>query len=189
MSCFNDKARNFKEFPLWLCGLRTLQSVHENGVSIPGLVRWIKDPLFFFFLVFRASLEAYGGPQARGQIGDTAASLQHIAAAMRAMSGVCELHHNSRQCGILNPLREPRDWTCNLMVPGWICFCCAMTGTPGSTFFFVRKKMKARNFKMIGALTSRYIPSFPHHFFPLIMTSIDHTEEKSVTGQWVTECE
>ena len=63
----------------------------------------------------------------------------NTAAAMRAMSGVCELHHNSRQCGILNPLREPRDWTCNLMVPGWICFCCAMTGTPGSTFFCKKK--------------------------------------------------
>ena len=31
---------------------------------------------------------------------------------------------------ILNPLREARDGTRNLMVTSWICFCCTTTGTP-----------------------------------------------------------
>ena len=36
------------------------------------------------------------------------------------LSRVCNIHHNSRQCQILNPLREARDQTCNLMVPSRI---------------------------------------------------------------------
>ena len=32
--------------------------------------------------------------------------------------------------GILNPLREARDRTCNLMVTSQICFRCATTGIP-----------------------------------------------------------
>ena len=45
-------------------------------------------------------------------------------------SYVCDLHHSSWQCQILNPLSEARDRTCNLMVPSQIHFCCATTGTP-----------------------------------------------------------
>ena len=51
-------------------------------------------------------------------------------------SHICNLHHSSRQCQILNPLIEARDWTCNLMVPSQICFHCATTGTP--IFSFLR---------------------------------------------------
>ena len=39
-------------------------------------------------------------------------------------SHVCDLHHSSWQRQILNPLREARDRTCNLMVPSRIHFCC-----------------------------------------------------------------
>ena len=31
------------QFPLWLRGLRTLQSVGEDVGSIPGLAQWVKD--------------------------------------------------------------------------------------------------------------------------------------------------
>ena len=36
------------------------------------------------------------------------------------LSLVCDLHHSSRQCRILNPLRKARDRTRNLMVPSRI---------------------------------------------------------------------
>ena len=52
------------------------------------------------------------------------------AIATRDLSHVCNLHHSSRQCQILNPLSEARDQTCNLMVPNLIHFCSATTGTP-----------------------------------------------------------
>ena len=38
------------------------------------------------------------------------------AAAMQDPSHVCNLHHSSRQCSILNPLSKARDQTCVLMV-------------------------------------------------------------------------
>ena len=39
-------------------------------------------------------------------------------------SRVCDQHHSSQQCQILNPLSEARDQTCNLVVPSWISFRC-----------------------------------------------------------------
>ena len=50
--------------------------------------------------------------------------------AMPDPSHVCDLHHSSPQCQILNPLSEARDWTRKLMVPSRICLHCATTGTP-----------------------------------------------------------
>ena len=44
------------------------------------------------------------------------------------LSHVCNLHHSSRQRQILNPLREAKDRTRDLMVPSRIHFCCTMTG-------------------------------------------------------------
>ena len=45
-------------------------------------------------------------------------------------SYICDLHHSSQQHWILNPLREVRDRTHNLMVTSWICFRWDTTGTP-----------------------------------------------------------
>ena len=49
---------------------------------------------------------------------------------MPDLSQVCDLHHSSRQCKILNPLSEARNWTCVLMDPSQIRFWCTTTGTP-----------------------------------------------------------
>ena len=62
------------------------------------------------------------------------------ATAMRDLSHVCNLHHRSQQCWILNPLCKARDRTHNLMVPSGIRFHCAMMGTPFFTFFNGWKK-------------------------------------------------
>ena len=35
-------------------------------------------------------------------------------------SCICDLHHSSQQCWILNPLSKARDQTGNLLVPSWI---------------------------------------------------------------------
>ena len=52
------------------------------------------------------------------------------AAAPGVTSRVCDLHHSSRRCWILNPLSEARDQTHNLMIPSQIRFHCTTMGTP-----------------------------------------------------------
>ena len=69
--------------------------------------------LFVCFL--RATPVTYGGSQARGSIGATAARLRH----------------SPQQRRILNLVSEARDQTRNLMVPSRIRFHCATMGTPG----------------------------------------------------------
>ena len=53
-----------------------------------------------------------------------------IATATWNLSCICNLHHSSWQCWILNPLSKARDGTHNLVFPSWICFCCTKMGTP-----------------------------------------------------------
>ena len=96
---------------------------------------------YFIFCLFRAALKAYGSSRARGQIRAVAASLPTaVALAIQDPSWVCDLHHSSRQCQILNPLSDARDWTCNLMVPRRSHFCWATMGTPTYTQIFFSSK-------------------------------------------------
>ena len=63
----------------------------------------------FVFLPFSwAAPKAYGGSQAKGLIGAVAAGLA-TAKATQDPSRVCNLHHGSWQCLILNPLSKARD--------------------------------------------------------------------------------
>ena len=66
-------------------------------------------------MLFRATLMAYGGSQ--------------------NLSRVCDLHHSSWQCQILNPLSGARYQTGNLVVPSQICFHCTTMGTLISDFY------------------------------------------------------
>ena len=57
-----------------------------------------------FCLFSRATPAAYGGSQARGLIRAVA-----YARAIATPRRICDLHHSSRQCWILNPLSKARD--------------------------------------------------------------------------------
>ena len=70
-----------------------------------------------------------GGSQARGWIRVVLRAYATAIATPDPSRG-CDLHHSSWQRQIPNPPSKARDRTCNLMVPCWICFHCAMTGTP-----------------------------------------------------------
>ena len=100
-----------------------------------GVFRWGQVSLIcvFFFWLFRVTLVAYGGAQARGLIRSTATSLRHNHS--NAGSEPCLLP-TPQQLWILSPLSEARDRTCNLMVPSRIHFCCATMGTPNLCLFF-----------------------------------------------------
>ena len=72
------------------------------------------------FLPFLGPLPAaYGGSQARGPVGAVATSLCH-SQSNTGSECICDLHHSSRQCQILNPLSKGRDRTHNSIVPSWV---------------------------------------------------------------------
>ena len=86
----------------------TATSGYVQGLCLPFYSTW-HTVLFvcFVFCLFRAATMAYGGSQARGQIGAVAASL----------------HHSSQQHRILSPLSEARDGTRVLMDTSEIHYC------------------------------------------------------------------
>ena len=73
----------------------------------------------FFFFLFRAIPAAYGSSQGRGRIGAVAARPHH-SHSNAGSKPVCDLHHNSWQHWILNPLNEARDRTCILVNTFWV---------------------------------------------------------------------
>ena len=56
------------------------------------------------------------------------------ATAMQDASHICDLHHRSWSCWILNPLIRARDWTCNLMGSSRDCYHWATTGILNRVF-------------------------------------------------------
>ena len=80
-------------------------------------------------ILFRASPTAYGGSQARGQVGATAASL-HQRCSNAGSEPHLDLHHKLQQHWIPDPLSEATDWTQILMDTSLIRFPCATLGTP-----------------------------------------------------------
>ena len=82
---------------------------------------------FFFF--FRAAPAPYGGSRLGVKL-ELQLPAYIAATAAQDPTRVCDLHHSSRQCQILNPLSEAGDGTRNLMVPSPIHFHCATMRTP-----------------------------------------------------------
>ena len=79
-------------------------------------------------------------------------------------SCVFNLFHSSRQRQILNCLIEVRDRTCILTDTGWICFCCATTGTPG-TFIFKYEWSSTFFVSAFGLLALLHIVTYPQTAF------------------------
>ena len=78
------------------------------------------DDMFFFFFYFLGlhpqHMEVPNlGVQSELQLPATATATTTL-----DLSSVCNLHHSSWQCQILNPLSEARDRTCILMETSWV---------------------------------------------------------------------
>jgi len=112
----------------------------EQGRSLVAQDAFQRDPpgfkipkmhsFFFFFGLFRAIPVASGGSQARGLIRAAAASLHHghsNAGSEPHLQPIAPTaiatysNHSSRQCQILNPLRDARNRTCVLMDASQVC--------------------------------------------------------------------
>ena len=89
------------------------------------------NQIFFFFCLFRTAPVA---PRLGVEL-----ELQPLACAtataMPDLSHICDLHHSSRQCWSLNPLREAMDWTRILMDTSRICFHWVTTGSPNIIWY------------------------------------------------------
>ena len=79
------------------------------------------------FVFLRPVPAAHGISQARGQ-------LLAYATATQDPSCVCDLHHSSQQCRILNPRSEARDQTHVLMGTSWVRYPWGTRGTPSFLF-------------------------------------------------------
>ena len=89
--------------------------------------------LLLFFCLLRATPVAYGGSQAKGLIGATAAGLRQSHSNTRSEPRL-QPTTQLTACRILKPLSEARDRTHNPIVPSQIRFHCAMTGAPTLSF-------------------------------------------------------
>ena len=96
---------------------------------------------FSFFGFFRAKLVAYGSSEARGRNG---AGLRHGHSNVRSKP---RLQPTPQLTAELNPLKEARDRTHNLMVPSWIPSHCATMGTPMdfSTWIYTSLKTSVKS--------------------------------------------
>ena len=137
---------------LWLCSFLILEVIN---CSLLSLIRWpsvfydigllkelglgVLNQVYcyccccFVFCLFRAEPAACGGSQT-GVESELWPLAYTTATATWDPSPICDLHHSSQQRQIPNPLGETRDQTHNLVVPGWICFCGTVMGTPTVVF-------------------------------------------------------
>ena len=90
---------------------------------------------FFLFFLFRASLQHIEVP-GLGVKSELQLLAYSTATATQDLSRICNLHHSSRQCWILNPMSEVRDRTHIVMDPSWIHNHWAMTELLYHRFFY-----------------------------------------------------
>ena len=118
---------------LWRC-LTVLDSSNFHVSFRISLCISVKTPAgilfyFVFFWLFRATSQHMDVPRLGVEL-----ELQLLAYATATatwdLSHVCDLHHSSQQCWILNPLSEVRDRTCVLMNTSRVRYHWATTGTP-----------------------------------------------------------
>ena len=102
--------------------------------------------------------------------------------AMPDPSRICDLHHSSQQCQILNPLSEARDQAWNLMVPHPICFHCATIGNSYTWYF----KNSVCNFTPTWWIIKHFLGSFLPFFLDCCLHSLtlDETWTCSSTSKW-----
>ena len=79
------------------------------------------------------------------------------------LSLVCDLHHSSWQHRILNPLKEARDQTRNLIVPSRSCFRCVMLGTPPFASFYLLSQELISSFQSKLGIPAFSVRSLPKH--------------------------
>ena len=79
--------------------------------------------MYLLISLFRAAPGAYGSFQAKGSNQSYSCWPIPQPQKMPNLSCVCNLHHSSQQCRILNSLSKARDLTHIFMDTSWIHYC------------------------------------------------------------------
>ena len=79
------------------------------------------DTIFFFFFFFLGLLLRHMDVRRLGVESELQQPAHTTATATWDLSLVCDLHHNSRQCRLLNTVSKARDRTHFLMDTSWVC--------------------------------------------------------------------
>jgi len=90
---------------------------------------------YYFFFLLGPLLQHMGVPRL-GVESELQLPAYATATATWDLRCVCDPHHSSRQCQILNPLSKARDQTCILMDPRWFVNHWDMKGTPRHLNFY-----------------------------------------------------
>ena len=106
-------------------------------LSAEGLIFQCYDLLLYLSAASIFSFSGFLGPHLRhmevpklGVESEPPPPAYTTATATRDLSRLCDLHHSSQQCQILNPrMSEARDQTCILLDPSQVHFHLATTGT------------------------------------------------------------
>ena len=107
-----------------------LQHAAGEGATETKQLNIIPDlrfPFFFFFVFLGQHLQHMEVPRLVVQ-SELQLPAYTTATAVWDPSRICNLHHGSQQCRILNPLSKAGDRTRNLMDSGRVHYCCATKG-------------------------------------------------------------
>jgi len=105
-----------------------------------GILVVLLFALSFLFVFLGPQPGAYENSLARDPIGAVTPAYS-TATATPDLSCVCNLHHSSQQCQILNLLSKTRDWTCILMDASHVHFHWTRMGTPPVFSFYLQSNL------------------------------------------------
>ena len=108
-----DTSHTFVDFTVWCMSSKSFTSIIETFPYKINLHSFFSFSFLFFFL-FRTAPAAYGSFQNRGWI-RAAVAAYTTNTAIQDPSSICNQHHCSQQCWILNPMSGARDQTPALM--------------------------------------------------------------------------
>ena len=83
---------------------------------------------------------------------------------------VCDLHHSSWQCRVLNPLSRARDWTRILMNASQICFRWATIGTPQILFLSMIMASFSQPETRLTLALHLFPPSVNYQYLPTFLS-------------------
>ena len=127
--------KNTVDLSVWTWDCITNSLLNERSI-FRGSQLWVVCCFFFFLCILGPHLQYMEVPR---QGVELELQLPAYATATQDLNYVCDLHHRSWQCQILNQLSTARDQTGIVMETSWVCNLLSTTGTPPILFLKLRQ--------------------------------------------------